>query len=309
MEELVKHRSITSCIVAAWHTWRDDNSTILRSTWLPILVTSLAGALHSFIHLSDASMSGFREANPIISGLMMAIAALGMFMGMAWLLSRLFNYLNQKGRAYNQRRAGVNLLGYAIGSSVIMAIVVGILILCGVSFSPTPQSSEMMLLAPEGVIETPPFTIADIPWWVWHLGGGILVCFLLLPLVHHSIRYQMEPDTLYIKHMAKGLKGGLKNWGFLFGTTFVTGMILALVSIIPTLPLILLHTAEAHSTIGVIEGDPSGMPTSIPWVYALTSFIVGSLMLFVWQILILAQTFAVMRLKNDVPPQFPNNIT
>ena len=304
MEELIKHRSITSCIAAAWHTWRDDTATILRSTWLPILVTALAGTLHSLVHLSDASMSSFRENNPLLSGLLMGVAALGMLAGMAWLLSRLFNYHNQKGRAYNLRRAATNCLGYAIGSAIITALVMGGLVLCGIPFSPTPPTGEALLMAPVGVIETPPLTMVDIPWWVWHFGGGILIGVLLLPLVHHGIRYQMVSDTLYVKHIGKGLKDGVKNWGFLFSTTFVTCMVLSLVSIIPVLPLFLLHAAEARSTVGVIDGDPSGMPASIPWLYALTSFVVGALLLFVWQILLFAQVFAVMRLKKTVPPQF-----
>ena len=304
MEELIKHRSIKSCIAAAWHTWRDDASTILRSTWVPIMVTSLAGTLHSLVHLSDATMIHFRESQPVFSILLMGLSALGMVAGMVWLLSRLYNFLNQKGRAFNKRRSAVNVIGYLIASALVIVIVIGVLAISGIPFSPAPPSPQAAMLIPEGVMETQPFTMLDIPWWVWHLGGGVLILVLLLPLAHHSIRYQMEPNTLYLQHLGKGLKNGVRNWGFLFGTSFVTAMVLTLVSIIPALPLFLLHAAEARSMVGVIDGDPSGMPSSIPWLYAITSFIVGIILLYVWQIFVLAQTFAVMRLKNDVPPQF-----
>lgn len=306
MEELIKHRSIPSCIAAAWHTWRDDAGTIIRSTWLPMLVCALAGAIHSFVHLSDVRMDHFRENTTILSGLLTGLSALGMFVGMVWLLSRLFNFLNQKGRAYNLRRAGIGLSGYIISSSIIIAVVIMILYLCGVPFSPTPSVSDSPMMVPEGVTAPHPFTMKDIPWWAWHLGGALLTCFVLLPLVHHTIRYQMQPETLYIKHLGHGLKEGAKNWGFLLGTTLVTGLVLGLVTLVPALPLFLLHTAEAQSTVGVIDGDPSGMPASIPWLYALVSFVVGVLNLYIWQFFLFAQTFAVMRLKNNVPPQFPS---
>lgn len=309
MEELLKHRSITSCIAAAWHTWRDDARTILRSTWLPMVVTALAGALHSLVHLSDATMVHFRETQPLFSAVLMGLAALCMVAGMIWLLSRLFNFLNQKGRAYNKRRSTIGVLGYLVASIVVMAIIVSILAVCGIPFSPTHPEPQAAMLIPEGVIPSQPFTMMDIPWWVWHIGGSIIVFVVLLPLVHHSIRYQMEPDTCYCHHLVKGLKSGVKNWGFLLSTSFVAALVLALVSIIPALPLFLLHIAESRSTVGVIDGDPSGMPPSIPWLYAITSFVVGLIMLYIWQIFVLTQTFAVMRLRNDVPPQFPTDST
>ncbi|MBR4390286.1 MAG: hypothetical protein IKT00_14085 [Prevotella sp.] len=305
MEELIKHRSIKSCIAAAWHTWRDDARTILRSTGLPILVTAAMGALHSLVHLSDATMTHFRETQPILSILLMGLAAVGMVVGMIWILSRLFNFLNQKGRGYNKHRSAVNILGYLVASTIIMAIVIGILTLLGIPITHTQSTTEASMLIPEGSVETKPFAIIDIPWWIWHICGGVLILVLLLPLTHHGIRYQMEPDTRYIHHLGKGLRDGVKNWGGLLGTSFVAALVLSLVSIIPTLPLLLLHIAEGRSTVGVIDGDPSGMPTSIPWLYALTSFVVGIIMLYIWQIFLLAQTFAVMRLRNDVPPQFP----
>ena len=308
MEELNKHRSITSCIAAAWHTWRDDARTIFRSTWLPILVTALAGAIHSLIHLSDSGMVRFRETQPLLSSILMGFAIIGMVVGMIWLLSRLFNFLNQKGRAYNKRRSAIGVIGYLIASAVILAIVIGILYLCGVPFSPTQPTTQASMFIPEEAIPSTPLTMVDIPWWVWHIGGGILAFIVLLPLVHHSIRYQMEPDTHYLHHLGKGLKNGVKNWGFLLGTSFAAALVLALVSIIPALPLLILHAAEARSTVGVIDGDPSGMPSNIPWLYALTSFVVSIIMLYIWQIFVLAQTFAVMRLRNDVPPQFPSEL-
>ena len=74
--------------------------------------------------------------------------------------------------------------------------------------------------------------------------------------------------------MGKLFRPALRHWGVLLGVT-ICGIILMIpICGIIGIPLLILILAQIDSQTGTMIGDPSGMPSYIPWLTAIVWFIV-----------------------------------
>ena len=106
--ELIKSRSFSSCIKAAFNTYCTNANTILRNTWLPALVNAMVVGLV----LSSKTILGAAAFVPQL------IASLLTIFTNAWLYGCLFNMLNANGLRTNLKRVFYVMLSISAISMV-----------------------------------------------------------------------------------------------------------------------------------------------------------------------------------------------
>ena len=114
----------------------------------------------------------------------------------------------------------------------------------------------------------------------------IIVTQFYLPLYHVLMKYVMESPCGYWRTLGRNYTVALRHWGLLFLVFFISGLLVALISLIVMLPSHILSFANQQAHQGLLFGDPLGMPSYIvPLTFitiALCSFIhfyVGQVML------------------------------
>lgn len=96
----------------------------------------------------------------------------------------------------------------------------------------------------------------------------LLVCIPLfivppfaLPMWYVLTKYIMEPSTGYWTTLRKGYGNGMGHWGSLFLVFFLTLLFILLAGMIVMLPAHILFLANYRAQMGVLIGDPLGMPS------------------------------------------------
>jgi hypothetical protein len=240
-EFLYKNRSFSSCLNTAYVWFCDNFKTIVRVTWLPLLIYSIFAGLSLVCTLRDARIVEFAEQSPGLFLTIFIVASIGVLACYLWAWSRLLSLLNGLTGKKN-----ILLLLILFLSDIVIGFIIG-----GILFG-----GSWLLFRHQGV--TPAAFLLDN--WLVCLIGFIVILLLTLPLAYASARYIMKPDTSYLLDLPKTYPTGLRHLGFIFITTLITGIITGIIAIVIALPQLILMTAQTISAFGVQQGDPSGMP-------------------------------------------------
>lgn len=89
----------------------------------------------------------------------------------------------------------------------------------------------------------------------------VLTAPFALPLWYVLFKYIMEPSTGYWATLRKGYGRGMGHWGSLFLVIFLTTLFILLAGMIVMLPAHILYLANYRAQMGVLIGDPLGMPS------------------------------------------------
>ena len=117
-------------------------------------------------------------------------------------------------------------------------------------------------------------------WWkpsrrmMWRTLKGALLTLLVtipllivipfaLPMWYVKTKYIMEPSTGYWATLKKSYGRGMGHWGALFLVFFLTVLFILLSGMIVMLPAHILFLANYRAQMGVLIGDPLGMPSYI----------------------------------------------
>ena len=106
------------------------------------------------------------------------------------------------------------------------------------------------------------------------LEDGKYICGWAIEKMSKSMFNVVNPDMIVEKYGADGeqkfwpsllsnLKCGIRHYGQLFVAIVMTVIILLIVSVILLLPAIVVALANFHANLGVLYGDPLGMPSYI----------------------------------------------
>ena len=167
--ELIKSRSFSSCIKAAFNTYCTNANTILRNTWLPALVNAMVVGLV----LSSKTILGAAAFVPQL------IASLLTIFTNAWLYGCLFNMLNANGLRTNLQR-----VFYVLLSMTAISIAFGFLIgYAAMSVTANANGSMLSALA--------------------ILGMYAIIMAFLLPIIYSGIKYIMEKNMRLIDVFSK----------------------------------------------------------------------------------------------------------
>ena len=73
----------------------------------------------------------------------------------------------------------------------------------------------------------------------------------------------------------------MKHFGFVFIVLLVSGIVVFVAEYILALPAFLLSMANTQANLGVLNGDPLGMPSHITYVSAVVFFIAGFIQVYI----------------------------
>lgn len=91
---------------------------------------------------------------------------------------------------------------------------------------------------------------------------GLLIIFLLeLPLFYVLMKYLMEAPCGYWHTLSNSFGRGMRHWGSLFVVFFVSILLVQIVAVVIMLPAHILNIANQQAQMGVLIGDPLGMPS------------------------------------------------
>ena len=111
----------------------------------------------------------------------------------------------------------------------------------------------------------------------------IIVLLLALPLMHVLMKYVMEAPCGYWSTLKNNYGHGLRHWGSLFNVFFLSFLIVVLSSAIVGMPALILNFANQQAHLGLLMGDPLGMPSYVtPLTFAI-AMMCSFLQLYIYQ--------------------------
>ena len=102
-----------------------------------------------------------------------------------------------------------------------------------------------------------------------------VMALIMMPLGFIAIKYVFRTDTHFWKLLAADYPTALKHYGFMLIVMLVSCIVIVVAEYILALPAMLLATASYQANIGVLQGDPLGMPGYITYVSAVVFFMAG----------------------------------
>lgn len=98
----------------------------------------------------------------------------------------------------------------------------------------------------------------------------LIAVLLSLPVIYALYKYIFTPEAKYWNQLWQTYKDGMRHWGQLFATAFIGVLVILLISTVILLPANILSLANYEANLGILYGDPLGMPS---YIVPLTAFI------------------------------------
>lgn len=262
-ELLYKNRSASSCIQAAYKLLVSNMGGFFRSTWLPVMLTSIFLAVLMVFNLPNPQSFALGASNMTLYAIISLVSLIGFLVCSVWSITRLITMLN--GQKFRQNVIRVVLL--TLNLLLIYALVYGLTLLAAYTAMRFLHCSPMTLVTDN---------------WLIVLLWGIVFSLLSLPFLYISVRYLVDEKAHFWHGLSSTYSTGLRRMGFIFLTAFITSLLISVISLLLMLPMTILLFANAFSTIGVMTGDPSGMPSYFLILLGVTILITFFIMWFVW---------------------------
>lgn len=104
---------------------------------------------------------------------------------------------------------------------------------------------------------------------------GVLALLFMLPLVYTGYKYMLTPKTHFLKVLSCTYSTGIRHWGSIFLVCLIVGIVTTLLSAVIMLPYYILTFAITMAQIGMLGGDPMGMPDYMNWMSVIVFIISG----------------------------------
>lgn len=124
----------------------------------------------------------------------------------------------------------------------------------------------------------------------------LIALLALIPFVYPFIKYIMCDGMPFKELFTKGYRVGLRHLGAIFIVVLVALIITQLLMMLTELPALILYAANFMSQMGVLQGDPLGMPHYMTWM----SFTVYTLMGFIQAYVCLSACFPLIFLWGSI---------
>jgi hypothetical protein len=108
----------------------------------------------------------------------------------------------------------------------------------------------------------------------------IALVALLLPFICIVCKYILESGS-FISHVAHYYPVSMRHWGAVFIVMLVMEIITGLLTLIINLPANILYAANLQSQLGLLQGDPQGMPGYMTWMNLIVFVIAGFILAYV----------------------------
>ena len=89
----------------------------------------------------------------------------------------------------------------------------------------------------------------------------IIIVIMVQPLMYVLMKYVMEAPCKYWKTLSANFGCGMRHWGSLFLVFFLSMLLVQLIGLVIMLPSHILSYANQQAHLGLLIGDPLGMPS------------------------------------------------
>lgn len=104
---------------------------------------------------------------------------------------------------------------------------------------------------------------------------AIFFVFLMLPFIYTTTKYLMTKGRTFWELAVRDYATAFRHWGIVFVVVLVTVLIVLLVQGFISMPALILTEANVQANMGVIMGDPLGMPSYMTILTAAVFFLAG----------------------------------
>ena len=255
------------CLSASLGVYSTNFAKILRSTWIWVLALSVVLGLATFVSplavLGANSMGQF--AGTIAAGCMIAVASVVLD---SVVKSNVVVMLNDEKRGVAFRK----MLKVDVFSIVLFAV-------CLMVFA----GSTFLLMSIESVRTLPASTFTVMLLAVY-LCLFMLLALLVSPYIYSVSKYifNFNKETKFKNLVGSDYAKGYKKLGFVFSILLLLILVGAMVCAFLCLPGIVTNAASNIDTMGVMQGDESGIPTYFGWLNFLATTISTFIMQYVY---------------------------
>lgn len=258
-EELIKNRSISSCIGSGLRLFFGNFKAVFRHLWLKTVIFGciIGIGLASVLMLQHAHLSvGYVLGGGLIV-LIIAVLCVALYFGFAM---QQLNGLPIKTNLGKSVHVGLTGIALCVAMTGLIALTDVAIIM--------PVTAKAHLQDIIGLMVLTDVILA------------LVFCIFQLPFFYSGMKYMVEKDGKYKTDFIKGYKKGFKHMGFLFGLCFLAGLIWTIINTVISIPLSVLSVSKMISDAGLAGGDPSGMPSYYGILVVITSMLTYVLMLF-----------------------------
>ena len=265
INDIFKNRSCLGCLSASLGVYSTNFAKILRSTWIWVFALSVVLGLATFVSplavLGSNSMGQF--AGTIAVGCLIAVASVVLD---SVVKSNVVVMLNDEKRGVAFRK----MLKVDVFSIVLFAVC--LMVFAGFTY---------LLMSIESVRTLPASTFTVMLLAVY-LCLFMLLALLVSPYIYSVSKYIFNKDAKFKNLVGSDYAKGYKKLGFVFSILLLLILVGAMVCAFLCLPGIVTNAASNIDTMGVMQGDESGIPTYFGWLNFLATTISTFIMQYVY---------------------------
>lgn len=272
INDIFKNRSCLGCLSASLGVYSTNFAKILRCTWIWVLALSVVLGLATFVSpLAVLGANGMGQfAGTIAVGCLIAVASVVLD---AVIKSNVVVMLNDEKRGVAFRK----MLKVDVFS--ILLFVVCLIVIAGTTY---------LLVSIESLRALPASTFT-----VMLLAVYMLLTLLTSPYIYSVSKYIFNKETKFKNLVGCDYAKGYKKLGFVFSISLLLILVGAMICAFLCLPGIVTNAASNIDTMGVMQGDESGIPTYFGWLNFLATTISSFIMQYVylWGVLVFVYAY------------------
>lgn len=279
-QELYKHRSVSSCIKAAYDTVCNNAKTILFATWLPVLINAVV-----------MSLTPVLNSKTTIGMIITAIVFIASIFTNALLFSKTATLLNGKLLVKNYKRF-LLMSGVMVVCSFLIGIIIGAAFYLILQSAPDAATHSTLNIA---------------------IGVAVALAAIfgiaLLPTAYSCMNYIYNEDSRWGRIFGHEYGVGLKSWGYLF----MLHMLLAIIITLLYIPLFIVPNAimmaDFANASSMALGDADALPSGFKLMYygaaVVAMFLMGYVM--IWGHIAVYYAYGSIASKNANKQEAINN--
>ena len=267
MSLLFKSRGYGACIKAGYNLYTDNFKKLFSSTWILVLIISFVEGLNRAI---DMSTAGSTQLYTFIIGIIIEV-------GFAIILfGTIYYILNQHAETdvftrttFKNNSKYISAFSLRVIKTIVWEIILSV---------PFIAIYIFFLKTMAG------FSLSDpsVHKYMIIIFFAIIIAFILyMPFGYLMMKYNVGEKIHSLTLIRKEYRIGFKHWGFIFAVALITVIVTMIAVLVVNMPQIIISSAQRISVMGVLQGDPSGLPSYFGFMVFAVSLITTFIAIFV----------------------------
>lgn len=276
---LMKVRSTGGATATGYRLYNGNFKKLFRSSWIQSLLYALVcGALGVLVAVKSPELSVMAITSAPTEamyhyavGLSVAILALS---AAAFLLETVF-YACSISLLRQHSLSGIisrPLHWYSFDKHATWRTLKGVLGMVAIACVPAIVFSLLWQFRLKSAISSPGDNIVLLSFSII---AAILVFLAYLPCHLGFMKYVINDGCRFWPTVAKEYPVALRHYGMVFGVCLLSSIVVIIIEFVIILPALIIAIANYHANMGVINGDPLGMPSYIMPLTAVVMAIAG----------------------------------